>query len=215
MTTRRRIICSILSCCLSACSLLGDQTAKRIIRVRILADANIRENVPRWRDDIGSKFKAAADFFENEFGVDFPPPLIQPWNSKGKVASTAELMSLLKSDAAVLDTQGSFDITIGFTWIPGRISRGHARVDEIGNCRDGLGKYIAIASTGSLMPDERDAPLGNIDASTLVHELGHIFGAEHSEDPGSLMAVNFRPYSDFDKQSRAIILKNILCPFAK
>jgi matrixin len=200
---------------LSACSLPGDQSAKRIIRVRILADSNIREHVPRWREDIGGKFKAAADFFENEFGVDFPPPVIQPWNPQGKATSTTELMSFLKRDADVRDKQGSFDITIGFTWIPGRISRGHARVDEIGNCRDGLGKFIAIASTGALTPDEKDAPLGNIDASTLVHELGHIFGAEHSEDPNSLMAVNFRPYADFDQKSRAIILKNILCPFAK
>src|SRR5262245_50322504 len=127
MITRRLIIYSILSSLLLSCSLPGDPAPKRIIRVRILADSNIRQNNPRWRDDLVSKFRAAGDFFENEFGVDFPPPPVQPWSPNGKVSSTEELLSYLKSDPAVQETKNQFDITIAFTWIPGRISRGHAR----------------------------------------------------------------------------------------
>jgi len=54
-----------------------------------------------------------------------------------------------------------------------------------------------------------------LDIIALIHELGHIFGAEHVADVNSLMHEDFSYRSDFDRKNREVIRKNRLCPFAK
>jgi len=49
----------------------------------------------------------------------------------------------------------------------------------------------------------------------LLHELGHVFGAEHSKDSGSIMHENFDYRSEFDTKNRAVILSNRHCAFAR
>jgi Metallo-peptidase family M12 len=215
MTTRRRIICSILSLLLSSCSLVAPSSPERLVKVKILADSSIRKNDRRWHDEIDQKFTAAADFFEREFGIRLLAHKIQPWPLERQVASTAELLRDLKLHVPLSDQEGRYDIVIGFTALPGRINPGHGRVDEIGNCRDGLGNYIAISATETLRSSEQEALLGNSDVLTLIHELGHLFGAEHVDDRSSIMAVHFNPFTDFDPKNREIILNNKFCPFRK
>jgi hypothetical protein len=186
-----------------------------LVKVKILADSSVRKNAPRWHDEIEQKFTAAADFFEREFGIRLVAHKIQPWPLVRKVASTAELLRDLKQHVPLSDKEGSYDIVIGFTALAGRISPGHGRVDEIGNCRDGLGNYIAISATETLRSSERESLFGNSDVLTLIHELGHLFGAEHVDDRRSIMAVHFNPFTDFDPKNREIILNNKFCPFRK
>ena len=64
------------------------------------------------------------------------------------------------------------------------------------------------------LPDNFDTTTkGN--RHTLIHELGHIFGAEHVEDINSLMHEDFGYRTEFDAKNRAVIKKNRTCPFAK
>jgi len=214
MITRRQIICCILSLLVSSCYFLSAPSPERLVKVKILADPRIRQANPRWRYEVEAKFEAAADFFEKEFGIRLVAQ-IRPWPLEERVASTAELLRILKKQAPLADKDGSYDLIIGFTVIPGRISRGHARVDEIGNCRDGLGNYIAISATEPLRRTDPDSTLGNTDVLTLIHEVGHIFGAEHVDDRSSIMSVHFNPFTDFDRKNREIIFKNKFCPFKR
>jgi predicted Zn-dependent protease len=215
MTTRRRIICSILSLLLSSCSLVRPPLPERTVKVKILADSSVTKNDRRWLDEIDQKFAAAADFFEREFGIRLIADKIQSWPLERKVTSTVELLRDLKQHAPLSDKEDSYDIVIGFTALPGRIRSGHGRVDEIGNCRDGLGNYVAISATETLRSSDRESLLGNSDVLTLIHELGHLFGAEHVDDRSSLMAVHFKPFTDFDPKNREIILNNKFCRFRK
>jgi hypothetical protein len=215
MTTLRRTICSILSLLLASCGLLSAPTPERVVNVKILADPRIRESNVRWRDSVETLFEAASYFYETEFGIRLVAQKILPWPLKEKVTSTAELLGHLKKQAPLTDSDGSYDIIIGVTALPGRISPGHGRVDEIGNCREGLGNYIAISATEPLLRRDLESALANTDAQTLIHELGHIFGAEHVDQGDSIMSVYFKPFSDFDARNREIIRKNKFCPFGK
>jgi hypothetical protein len=195
--------------------MLSPAPPDRIVRVKILADPRIRAANLRWRSDIKEKFSAAADFFEREFNILLVAGEIQPWTLQESVSSTAELMTYLKKRIPLNDKDGSHDIVIAFTALPGRISAGHARVDEIGDCQAGLGNYLAISAIEPLRIGEPESAYGNWDVLTLIHELGHLFGAEHVNDRSSIMAVNFNPYTDFDRRNREIILRNKFCPFRK
>jgi metallopeptidase family M12-like protein len=161
------------------------------------------------------KFRAAADFFDDEFGIRLAVEGVHPWTPEEPVTSTSDLLKLLKAQVRLTDGRESFDLIIGFTQLPGRVMPGHARVDEIGDCATGLGNYIAlaIADTSGHIDDGRLR--GDTDVQSLIHEIGHIFGAEHVEDRESIMAVYFRPYSDFDKKNRDIISQNKFCAFRR
>lgn len=213
MTTLRPTICFILSLSISACALVNPAAPERLVKVKLVVDNRVRDANVNWRDDILRKFITAADFFEDEFGIRFAVAGIQPWTSQEPLTSTQELLKLLKKQFPLNDGRERFDMVIGFTQLPGRVMPGHARVDEIGDCASGLGNYIALSITDTGRYTEADRARGDRDAQSLIHEIGHIFGAEHVNDRDSIMAVQFRPYSDFDKKSRDVILKNKFCAF--
>jgi predicted Zn-dependent protease len=59
----------------------------------------------------------------------------------------------------------------------------------------------------------RDNP--ELEVIALIHEIGHIFGAQHVADPASIMHEDFDYRIEFDTKNRAVIERNKLCRFAK
>ena len=214
MTTLQRITCFILSLGLAACSLFIGSDPDRLVRVKVVVDGRAREGNARWREQIRERVKAAADFFENDFGVRLAIQGIEPLNLDERISSSAELLARLKARVPLRGNGGDYDLVIGVTQSEGRIARGHARVDEIGNCAEGLGNYIAIALTEPLRRRPLE-PTYDTDILALIHEFGHIFGAEHVQDPQSIMSASYNFGTEFDHKSREIILKNKWCPFRK
>ena len=49
----------------------------------------------------------------------------------------------------------------------------------------------------------------------LVHEMGHLFGAVHTDDAESVMHRDFDLRTGFDAPNRAVVMKNRFCPFAE
>ena len=216
MITPRQIICSILSLLfLSSCSLIDSGAPQRIVRVKALADPRLREGNPRWAEEVGGLVEAASDYFEREFGVRLVTRKVAAWPATDRITSTPSLMSRLKAEVPLRDAEGAYDLIVAFTGESVNIYfGGRARVDRIGNCPEGLGNYVVSAVT---TPFHYRGPHAEpeLDVVALIHELGHIFGAEHVRDSTSIMHENFDYRSDFDKTSREIILKNKYCPFAK
>jgi hypothetical protein len=214
MTTLRRISCFILSLFLfSACAALRDDAPERTVRVKLLADAALREKDPRWHETATGLLRAASDFYEREFGVKFVAVAIGLWQMEESSQFVVTLMKRLVQAYPIKDQ--SYDLLIGLTGE--RLTfymGGRGMVNRFGNCRDGLANYVVSSVTETFRyTGVRSEP--TLDAVALIHEFGHVFGAEHVKDTSSIMNEDFDYRSDFDAKSRGIVLKNKFCAFGK
>ena len=216
MITPRQITCSILSLLLlSSCTLAGSGAPQRVVQVKALGDLKLREENPRWVEEVRGLIEAASDYFEREFGIRFVTQTVAPWPLKDRIPSTPALMSRVKAEVPLKDPGGSYDLVIVFTGERVNVYvGGRARVDRIGDCRQGLGNYLVSSVSGPFYYRGPNAE-PEMDVVALIHELGHIFGAEHIQDASSIMHENFDYRTEFDKKNRAVIFKNKFCPFGK
>ena len=217
MITRRRIICSILSAvALSACAILGPDVPQRPIRIKVLVDAPFRARNPRWNEEARGLIEAASDFYEREFDLRLLTHSVSPWPEQERIPSTVELLARMGKDFPRETWSEDYDLVVAFTAenVSRYLTAGRPRVDRIGDCAKGLGRYIVVPVTKVFSYRGMNAE-PELDVIALIHELGHIFGAEHVQDTNSLMHEDFAYRSDFDAKNRQVIKKNRLCPFAR
>jgi Metallo-peptidase family M12 len=217
MITRRRIICSILSALfLSSCAFLGPDTPQRIVRVKALGDVSFRARNPRWMDEARGLIESASDYYEREFDIRLVTQSVSAWPEKERIPSTPELLAKVKREFAAPAQNDDFDLIVTFTaeHVSRVLTAGRPRVDRIGDCVQGLANYVIVPVTAVFHYRGPNAELG-FDEIALIHELGHVFGAEHVNDRESLMHEEFGYRTEFDAKNRATIQKNRSCPFAK
>jgi len=187
-----------------------------VVRVKALADPAMRQRNSAWEKEVRGLVEAASDYYEREFNIQFITQSAAPWPAQERIPSTADLLVRLKRDFPVQKRDGDYDLIIAFTGEP--VSRyvgaGRARVDRIGSCREGLGFYVVVPVRQVFRYGGPSAEL-EYDTVALIHELGHIFGAEHVADIHSIMNEKFDYRTEFDLKNRNVILQNRNCPFAK
>ena len=193
MTTLLRITCFILSVvAVPSCALLFDPPFERVVRVQALADPSFRGRNPRWTEELRARIEAASVFFEREFEIRYVTVNTAAWPERERFDSTAGLMVKLKQDFPTQKKDGAFDLIVAFTAEP--ISRylptGRPRADRIGDCRVGLGNYVVTTVSG-IFRNRPENPELDYDTVALIHELAHIFGAEHVQDTASIMNESF------------------------
>jgi hypothetical protein len=217
MITRPRIIYCILSAFLfGSCGALTDTPRQRVVRVKALADPAMRERNPLWQDEVRGLVEAASDYYEREFDIRLITQSAIAWPAQERIPSTAELLVRVKKDFPLERKQPDHDLIIVFTGetVSRYIAAGRARVDRIGNCRDGLSNY-AVVPVRSIFRYRGASADMTYDTVALIHELGHVFGAEHVTDTLSIMNAQFDYRTEFDMKNRNVILKNRNCAFAK
>lgn len=217
MISHRQTICSILSALLLAgCATFQAPAPQRIVRVKALADPPFRSRNPGWAQEARGLIEAASDYYEDEFGIRLITQSVSPWPEDERVPSTPTLLARLQKQFPVASADGSYDIVISFTGenVSRILTAGRPRVDRIGNCSQGLARYVVLP-TRTLFRYTGLTRDPDPDVLTLVHEIGHVFGAEHVQDINSIMNENFDYRSQFDAKNRQIILNNRSCPFAK
>ena len=218
MISRRQTICSILSALLLAsCSTFQASAPERVVRVKALADPPFRLRNPGWAQEARGLIEAASDYYEEEFGIRLITESVAPWPEDERVPSTPTLLARLQKQFPVASADGGYDIVIAFTGenVSRILTAGRPRVDRIGNCSQGLARYIVLPTNKLFRYTGLTTTDLDPDVLTLVHEIGHVFGAEHVEDVNSIMNENFDYRSQFDAKNRSIILNNRSCPFAK
>jgi hypothetical protein len=217
MTTRRRIICFILNAlCLSSCAVFAPEPPQRVVRVKALADVSFRARNSRWPDEARGLIEAASDYYEREFGIRFVAQSAVPWPAKERIRSTVDLLARVEQDFPSQKKDGSYDLIVVFSaeGLSQYFVAGRPRVDRIGNCQQGLGNYVVTPVNKPFRYAGAHAE-PEPDVITLIHELAHIFGAEHVEDRASIMHEDLGYRTEFDNKNRSIIAKNKLCPFAR
>ena len=214
MTTRLRITYCILSTIFSvSCAGVLSQAPQRQLRVRALADFALRARNPAWPDELRGLVEAASDYYEREFGIRLITESTQAWPISERIESTPALLGKLKDDFPA--DSGDYDLVVAFTAesVSRYLRDGRPRVDRIGNCSQGLGHYIVVP-VGKVFKYSGAFAEPEIDVLALIHEIAHIFGAEHVNDTASIMHEDFGYRTEFDGKNRAVIEKNKLCPFA-
>ena len=217
MITRPRIICSILSALfLSSCAFLGPDTPQRVVRIKVLGDVSFRARNPRWMDEARGLIEAASDYYEREFDIRLLTQSVSAWPEQERIASTPELLARLKKEFAATATNDDYDLIVAFTAenVSRVLTAGRPRVDRIGDCIQGLASYVIVPVTAVFHYRGPNAE-PEFDEIALIHEIGHVFGAEHVNDRDSLMNEEFGYRTEFDAKNRATIQKNRSCPFAK
>jgi hypothetical protein len=201
---------------LASCAIFQNEPPFQIIRVKALADPSFRARNPRWEEELRGRVEAASDYFEREFAIRLVTQSTAPWPVQERIRSTPALIAKLKTDFPNNKKDSSYDLIIAFT--AEGLSRytvdGRPRVDRIGDCRQGLGNYVVTSANKVFRYTGVQGEPDN-DTLTLVHELGHIFGAEHVQDARSIMNEDFDYRAEFDMKNRSVIMKNRNCPFAK
>jgi hypothetical protein len=132
------------------------------------------------------------------------------------VPSTPTLLARIQKQFPVDTADGSYDMIVALTGenVSRLLRDGRPRVDRIGNCNQGLARYIVLPTRQLFHYTGVDAE-PTTDVVALIHELGHVFGAEHVADFNSIMHENFDYRTEFDARNRKIIEANRSCPFAK
>ena len=217
MTTPRPIICLILSALfISSCSLVGSDAPQRVVRVKVLADVPFRARNRNWAEEARGIVEAASDYYEREFDIRIMTQSVSPWPVTQRVDSTPALLSMLQKEFPVQSNDGNYDLIVSFTAenTSRYLTAGRPRVDRIGNCVQGLSNYVVVP-VGKVFRYQSASAEPEFSVITLIHELGHVFGAEHVEDTASLMHESFDYRTEFDAKNRTVIQKNRFCPFAK
>lgn len=218
MISHRRTICSILSALvlLAACSAFEPSPPARVVRIKALVDVPFRNRNPRWDQEARGLIEAASDYYEEEFGIRLITHSVATWPENERVPSTPSLLARLLKQFPIAAADGSYDIVVAFSGenVSRILSDGRPRVDRVGNCNQGLARYIVLP-TRKLFRYTGQTTVRDSDVLTLIHEIGHVFGAEHVEDFNSIMHENFDYRTEFDAKNRQIIRNNRSCPFAK
>jgi hypothetical protein len=213
---RRRIICFILSALLfGSCAGFGAPGRQRVVKVKALADPAMRERNPQWEKEVRGLVEAASDYYEREFDIRLIAASAVAWPAQERIASTADLLVRVKRDFPAERKPVDHELIIAFTGEAASryIAAGRPRVDRIGNCRDGLSNYAVVPVREIFRYRGPSADI-TYDTVALLHELGHVFGAEHVTDTLSIMNEQFDYRTEFDMKNRNVILKNRNCPFA-
>ncbi|MFQ6131215.1 MAG: hypothetical protein ACE5R4_04205 [Armatimonadota bacterium] len=166
-----------------------------------------------WRAKTRARIQAASEALARQFNISLELTDLAPWRgvSEDPFAAMPDLVNVQEQAGA--DLALGFAVTVvpphlqhlldeetsvvGISWPP---FRGRVLVRDLA-IRGGADSHALVFDplTGTLTPEAANA--------TLVHELGHAFGAVHSPDGDSVMSYGLRgrPSTDFDESNAAIV----------
>jgi len=187
-------------------------TAPRVLKVVARAHPSVLGD-PNWRQKTRARIQSASQALAKQFNISLELTDLSPWRgvSDDPFVAMADLVNVQEQTGAdlalgfaltvvpphlqhLLDQETS---VVGISWPP---FRGRVLVRDLA-ILGGSDSHLLIFNpgTGTLTPEAATA--------TLVHELGHAFGAIHSPAADSVMQYGLRGglTTDFDEINAGII----------
>jgi tetratricopeptide (TPR) repeat protein len=157
----------------------------RDVRLKVVADEQWRRD-PGWESKARGLIQGISADFERLFGIRLVPEKFGGWESNDAVGSLQAQANDLESR---VDKEGC-DILIALT-AQANLSRGLLGCSLF---REGLVMVRALDDAAAF-------------ARVLKHELGHLFGAVHVSDPGSIMDVFIQGdvFDDFNREAIRLV----------
>jgi tetratricopeptide (TPR) repeat protein/predicted Zn-dependent protease len=172
-------------------------TELRALTVGVAVTPEFQKN-PEWKAIFKKRLKYASRIFEREFQVKFQNALFWTWKSETTSLNAKDLMDDLMKQYPLQDKK--VDFIIGLSRLD--------NVTDIANVNDVDVLGLTRPMSGYVFLRYPNNPLFKIQEETvLIHELGHLFGATHTEQRDTIMY----PYVDrhiptsFDGVNRNII----------
>ena len=183
----------------------------REIKVLAVADIEYRNRFPDWQERVKGLVGAASRYYESEFGLRFTVLACKPWefNARYQPSMEEKLVSLQKIEL------GQADLLIAFVRSVQHRENGAAIGWGFWLCEYMLvtDLWPELVDGAQLMPLVCRQILkkpGFGSTMTLIHELGHLFGAFHVDNAESIMYFSTMkivpPRIQFDDVNRQVIL---------
>lgn len=175
----------------------AESLSLREVRVAVAVSPGF-QSLPNWKSDFERRLTYASRIFESEFKIKFRIVRYSKWTPNDETAEMTTLLEELRSDAPLVDS----DIMIGLTHFAVAPDQPNMRdLHTLGQARPFTGHLVIRYPANKLYKVQED--------TVLVHELGHVFGAVHTQDPNSIMSpiVDRQLPSRFDSHNRQIILE--------
>lgn len=157
----------------------------REFTILAVADRTYRQRHPQWQDRVKQIVERTSQYYSEVFNMRFSVADFQPWQLKADAKNFADTWNQLYG----IDARAA-DLVVGFVGVA--YPQGH----RFGGYRLGqampMSQHVYISDEASL----------ELAVRTLVHELGHIFGAFHVADTRSIMypeANRVASYFEFGK----------------
>ncbi len=197
---------AFLLSCFSFPAFAQNKPPPRVIEVNIAADQFYTRSNPRWREDIEKAIRKTNEVYGN-----LPKPItfkikeIKIWNA------TTNLMDKLILEIEALSFSEKVPIVLGFTGQETEcVDENNGRLSACVGLATFLGNSAVVSKNkGDNWPQSMRNSTPEEQASIVIHEVGHIFGAEHVDDIDSYMHESYPSSKErFDGKSIETIMKN-------
>ncbi|RKH10721.1 hypothetical protein D7X74_26935 [Corallococcus sp. CA047B] len=168
---------------------------RRVLRVRVYADADHRAQVLHWERAFAAGLQRASEAVREPLRVTFALESARAWDRRGSEGPLEPMLGALEA----LDAGEDVDLVVGLVSAPPAFSESQ---HELGFARV-LGRHCVLRALNATVQGEARR---HLEVSALLHEWAHTLGALHVREPRGWMSSKYgAAWTGFDARTLALL----------